>query len=402
MRMSERRIYQDKSFAIHVTFAGEDQLHLVASVEDKHADPASTCAAIYRRVVEILGQSGMQVVHERIFGSIHVHPTVIAARRDVMRERDPGRSEPITFIEGHPLWGSGFAGIQIQAIRPSSPDSGVWTIHDDDVPCGRGWKRKGATFLALQNILGPRKNRAGAKSRQMQAERMFERADRILRTQGATYRNVVRTWIYLSNILAWYGEFNAVRNAQYRQFGLLPDLSENTAAEPHRLPASTGIGGDNLLGAACVMDLLAVVGHAAHQPQVALLTNVKQDDAFHYGSAFSRGSCVQEPDVTHIQISGTAAVDERGKSLFVGDLRDQILRTIENVESLLAPQGATLEDICSATVFVKRAEDVPVFRQVAAERGLADLPAVCVLADICREELLFEIDGVAAVGKPEK
>ena len=33
---------------------------------------------------------------------------------------------------------------------------------------------------------------------------------------------------------------------------------------------------------------------------------------------------------------------------------------------------------------------------MAAERGLEDLPAVCVVADVCRDELLFEMDAEAA------
>jgi enamine deaminase RidA (YjgF/YER057c/UK114 family) len=64
---------------------------------------------------------------------------------------------------------------------------------------------------------------------------------------------------------------------------------------------------------------------------------------------------------------------------------------------LLGQEGAGLADICAATVFVKRPEYAEVFRQVAADRGLADLPAVCVVADVCREELLFEIDAEAIV-----
>jgi hypothetical protein len=34
---------------------------------------------------------------------------------------------------------------------------------------------------------------------------------------------------------------------------------------------------------------------------------------------------------------------------------------------------------------------------MAVDRGLEDFPAVFVVADVCREELLFEIDGEAVV-----
>ena len=57
--------------------------------------------------------------------------------------------------------------------------------------------------------------------------------------------------------------------------------------------------------------------------------------------------------------------------------------------------GATLTDLCGATVFLKRAEDLEVCRQVLREASLADLPAVWVLGDVCRDELLFEMDALA-------
>jgi enamine deaminase RidA (YjgF/YER057c/UK114 family) len=126
--------------------------------------------------------------------------------------------------------------------------------------------------------------------------------------------------------------------------------------------------------------------------KVELMTNVRQKDAFEYCSAFSRGVWIREPDMTQVQVSGTAAIDERGKSLFPNDCRAQIFRTFDTIEALIAPTGASLKDICQATVFLKRAQDLPVYRQAAAERGLADLPAVCVVADVCRDDLLFEVD----------
>ena len=72
-----------------------------------------------------------------------------------------------------------------------------------------------------------------------------------------------------------------------------------------------------------------------------------------------------------------------------------IVCTFDKVSELFGQAGATLSDICAATVFVKRPEDVSVFREMAAARGLAPFPAVCVVTDICRAELLFEMDAEA-------
>ena len=48
---------------------------------------------------------------------------------------------------------------------------------------------------------------------------------------------------------------------------------------------------------------------------------------------------------------------------------------------------------------MKRPEYADVFWKVAAVRGLENLPAVCVVADVCRKELLFEMDAEAVVRK---
>ena len=221
---------------------------------------------------------------------------------------------------------------------------------------------------------------------------MFERASRILELEGATFRDVARTWIYLPNILQWYDGFNAARSVKYREFGLIPVGPAESGGRRTLLPASTGISGSNPHGAGPVMDLLAVISKPECPVKVELMTNARQKDAFEYGSAFSRGVWIREPDMTQVQVSGTAAIDERGKSLFPGDCRAQIFRTFDIIEALIAPAGASLKDICQATVFLKRAQDLPVYRQAAAERGLADLPAVCVVADVCRDDLLFEVD----------
>ena len=127
-------------------------------------------------------------------------------------------------------------------------------------------------------------------------------------------------------------------------------------------------------------------------PLVRQLSNPGQQDAFEYGSAFSRGALIRLPDVSLIQVSGTAAIDEHGQSLYPGDIRGQIDCTFDKIAALLGQEGAGLTDIAAACVFIKRPEDAQVYHERARARGLTELPAVVMVADICREELLFEMD----------
>ncbi len=226
----------------------------------------------------------------------------------------------------------------------------------------------------------------------LQTKRMIQRAAQLLETQGASYRDVVRTWFYLSDILAWYPEFNRSRTSIYGQLSILvgPDNGRQ------KLPASTGIQGELSTGAAGTLDLLAVTGPPESRPEVVQLSSSDQPDAFTYGSAFSRGALIRHPDVSLIQVSGTAAIDAQGHSLYPGDVRAQIDCTFDKIAALIAPEGATLADIAAACVFVKRPADALIYQERAAARGLEPLPSVIMTADICRDELLFEMDAEVA------
>lgn len=335
---------------------------------------------IYQQIKEDL--DGFEIVLERIFGSRNIQEEILAARREFL-----GDDRPYTFIEGKPVSGEGLAGIQIIAVRPGGGIERVWTLSENGAPCGRAWKRHGVTFMLMQNL----STENSSAPRSEQAREMFVKTDRILSSQGATYKDVARTWLYLSDILDWYDEFNVARNDKYSRFGIMPQQSEQKIP----LPASTGIEGDNPIGTACTMDALAIIANGSVvRPKVTQMSNPRQKDAFKYKSAFSRAACIEHPDFKEIQLSGTASIDESGKSCFVGDFTKQMELTLDNISSLLSLRGATLKDICSATVFLKREEDFNTYRQILTRRGLENLPAVCTVADVCREELLFELDGV--------
>ena len=124
-----------------------------------------------------------------------------------------------------------------------------------------------------------------------------------------------------------------------------------------------------------------------------------QPSAYSYGSAFSRGICIEEKEYRQIFVSGTAAIDATGRSLYPRDAAAQIGRTLEVVESLIGEKGAKFKDMRTATVYLKNAGDLSVYEKLAGRLGLMNLPAVFVVADICRDELLFEMDALAVVEK---
>ncbi len=370
---------------------GPGQAFLVASPR-WGADAAPAARAAYGEIGRVLQDQGLTIVHERLFGSLAVKPAVLAARDAALCAGDIPVDGPITYIQGHPPWGDGLAGIIIQAVAGLAPGDGVWTIRDQGKPVGRGWRQGEATFLILQNIQALAHNGNGANARPLQTQRLIQRAAHLLEAQGASYLDVVRTWFYLSDILAWYPEFNRSRTNIYGQLGILPGQGNGRL----KLPASTGIRGEVSTGAAGAMDLLAVVEPPESRPLIRQLSNPGQQDAFQYGSAFSRGALIRQPDVNLIQVSGTAAIDRHGQSLYPHDIRGQIDCTLEKIAVLISQVGARLTDVTAACVFVKHPEHAQVYQEQLTEWGLEDFPAVVMVADVCRPELLFEIDAEVA------
>lgn len=376
---------------VHVHHSSPHRSFLVISPPESTA-PGQAAADGYALVGEELHRNNLTIVQERIFGSLSVQATVMAARREALQSRIAQTEGPVTYIQGRPIGGEGYAGTIIHAVPAAGTSGLVSAVLDEGRPCGRIWHAGDLTYIILQNLHGVAARTGDDNKPGSQSRRMIERAERILRRHGAAYGDTVRTWFYLSDILSWYDEFNRVRNTKYGEFGLMPDTGDG-----HLLPASTGIRA-NLPGkAACALDLLAVVAVDNAAPCVERLSNPRQQDAFRYGSAFSRSAVVHNAHDDLIEVSGTAAIDEHGRSLYAGDIRSQIHCTLDKVAALLERSHASLEDIQAATVFIKSGKDAEITRQVVAERGLDRLPAVYVVADVCRDELLFEIDAEAVI-----
>jgi enamine deaminase RidA (YjgF/YER057c/UK114 family) len=129
------------------------------------------------------------------------------------------------------------------------------------------------------------------------------------------------------------------------------------------------------------------------------------NEAFDYAlpSSFSRGMRVELPGATMLYLSGTASVDEQGRSVHGGDFAAQCLRTFRNLTSLLAAEGASWHDVVRTTCYLRDIErDYDEFNAVRTHFmqriGLDPLPASTgIQARICRTDLLVEIEAIAII-----
>ena len=67
---------------------------------------------------------------------------------------------------------------------------------------------------------------------------------------------------------------------------------------------------------------------------------------------------------------------------------------MRNIGRVLETAGATLGDLVTAKAYVRRTEDCPAV-QSHLRAALGDTPVLYVHADVCRADLLVEVEGVA-------
>jgi enamine deaminase RidA (YjgF/YER057c/UK114 family) len=149
-----------------------------------------------------------------------------------------------------------------------------------------------------------------------------------------------------------------------------------------------------------VQELLAEIATAPVVKR-AITNHSVLNEAYAYGSAFSRGMRIDLNGLTILLISGTASIDDEGRTVHVGDLRAQTRRTFDNITGLLASEGATWHDVVRTSCYLRDIErDYDAFNaernEFYKEQKLDPLPASTgIQAILCRPDLLIEIEAIA-------
>ena len=138
-------------------------------------------------------------------------------------------------------------------------------------------------------------------------------------------------------------------------------------------------------------------------PKKAISAPETLNEAYDYPqpSSFSRGLRLDIKGITILLISGTASVDEYGRTIHVGDFRAQTWRTYRNITKLLEAEGATWKDVVRTTCYLRDIErDYEAFNEIRTqffkEQELDPLPASTgIQAILCRPDLLVEIEAMA-------
>lgn len=240
----------------------------------------------------------------------------------------------------------------------------------------------------------------------------FEGMAGVLAEAGASFQDVVRTWLYQGGITEMegdterYRELNRARTDFFAHvpFHAMPLVARRTGDPIY--PASTGIG---TLNRGLVTACMAVQSNRK-DVQILSLENPLQTAAFDYpkeysikSPKFSRATAMRMGSHVTTWVSGTASIVD-ALTVHIGDIEKQTDQTLTNIERLIdaanfehlgwGDAGATLGDLAKLRVYVKRPEDYEKCRAVC-ERRVGRVPTVYTQADVCRPDLLVEIEGVA-------
>lgn len=218
-------------------------------------------------------------------------------------------------------------------------------------------------------------------SRGEQVRQVFNTMRAALEMFGFKFTDTIRTWFYIDHIQDWYAEFNRVRTEFYTQDGIFNSI----------LPASTGIGAGNPAGTALCADLLAIQPKNA-MTRIEELPSPMQPPATTYKSSFSRGIKIIEPGFEKLIVSGTASIGKDGKTEHVENPEGQIELTMDVIKAILETQGMGWNSIFRSIAYFTDKKFVPLFETCLKKKGIRRLPTAYVFADICRADLLFEIE----------
>jgi enamine deaminase RidA (YjgF/YER057c/UK114 family) len=210
------------------------------------------------------------------------------------------------------------------------------------------------------------------------------------------YPHLWRTWNYLADI-------NAVRDGleRYRQFNIGRHDAFVASGRLARgnVPAACALGTTS-----GPLTIAFMAGRAAPTP----IENPRQVSAYDYPASygprsptFSRAAFAHLPGQELLFVSGTASIVGH-RTLHVGDIDGQTRETIANIAALL--ESANRQALAAPytlaglryRAYLRRADDYPRVQGILEQLLGAGASVVYVQADICRADLLVEIEAMAS------
>lgn len=217
-------------------------------------------------------------------------------------------------------------------------------------------------------------------------EKTYGNLFRLIQSMGFPYP--FRIWNFIPNINTGEGD-----SEEYKKFCVGRQKAFHCYhVAPQEYPAASALG-HHTQGA--VIYLLAGRDSGIHHE------NPRQQPAYEYprqygpsSPSFARATSLNLQSRFQIFISGTASIIGHDTQA-VGDLQNQLSITLDNIQQLVDHINPADHQLSTLRVYLRHPADYPAARDFLAKRF--PLESVNFLhADICREQLLVEIEGVAS------
>ena len=326
-------------------------------------------SAMFEKIAQFMQEHNTSILHQNVFGPCSLYKEGMESLAALCGDI----TWPVSWIEGDGGSATELTGSQLHIVENTKVDPVVV----DGRMVGSVFEDEYMRYCYLADI----KSCNTALTRPEQARKTFENIEQALDKAGMDFSNVVRTWLYINQILEWYDDFNTVRTGFFKKRNVFNNL----------VPASTGIGVCNPQNEAVIANVLAFQKKKDFV-NIRPVPSPLQCPALDYKSSFSRAVKVDFPDHQRLYVSGTASIYPDGQTAFVGDIDKQIDLTMQVVLAILNDNDMNWSDVVRADAYFKDMNDIPAFRHYCQKKNLPPLPIAIAHADICRDDLLFEIE----------
>jgi enamine deaminase RidA (YjgF/YER057c/UK114 family) len=329
-------------------------------------------------IYDYIKANNIIMIYENYYGKLETSSEILKVRNQLLLERNIDKP-PFKYLIGNSCNNSSMAGINIMGISSNDSRIQVDRIHDNDIIIGSVLRNYDEDELYLIGVTSvtESKNILG-----LELERVYNKVGQIIKQYGFSINDIYRTFFYLKNLLDDYETFNQCRDSFFRK----------KYSNKHFFPSSTCIQGHSIYNDSVIIDVFAKKIFSS-----SILNEIytsKQCSAIEYNKLFSRGVLIKENKNIRAFISGTASINNYGETEFLDNSYKQIEYTLECVNELLKNVNLNFNDVSIAQIYIKRKEDYNIFLEVKDLRKV-NFPFVCMIADVCRDDLLFEIDLIA-------
>jgi len=246
-----------------------------------------------------------------------------------------------------------------------------------------------------------------------QAKNAFELMKGILEKENLTFSDIIRQWNYIEKITAINSEEDSLKQ-NYQLFNNVRSKYYEMADFDNGYPAATGIGMDT---GGVIVDFFAAKGlknisiipiknplqvDAHKYSQNVLVGNSNKKNSIKASPKFERAKVLATRFFGKVFISGTAAILGQN-TIKENDITKQTITTINNIHKLISfnnlqdcglTNATQIESLSYIRVYVKSKNDMAIVKNIC-KKYFGEIPALYLVSDICRDDLLVEIEGVA-------